>query len=86
MSLTLTAEQEALIEQAVYRGRYSSPAEALDAAIAMLTPNHNPVLSPRPRTGPIRSKNLADLLSEAPWAGSDLDITRDPSPGRELDL
>ena len=86
MSMTLNPEQEALVEQAVHRGRYGTSAEALEAAISTLKPNRSPLLAPRPRTGPIRSKNLADLLSEEPWAGSDLDITRDQSPGRDIDL
>jgi Arc/MetJ-type ribon-helix-helix transcriptional regulator len=86
MALTLNPEQESLVEQAVHRGRYSTSAEALEAAISTLRPNLNPVLAPRPRTGPIRSKNLADLLSEEPWKGSALDITRDQSPGRDTDL
>jgi hypothetical protein len=86
MALTLNPEQEALVEQAVHIGRYSTSAEALEAAISTLKPDRNPVFAQRPRTGPIRSKNLADLLAEEPWAGADLDITRDQSPGREVDL
>jgi Arc/MetJ-type ribon-helix-helix transcriptional regulator len=83
MSLTLTPEQEAAIERTVRDGRYASSAEALQVALTKLS---NPVFSTRPRTDPVRSKNLADLLSEHPWAGSDLEIERDRKPLRDLDL
>lgn len=86
MIIDLTPEQEALIEQTMRDGHFGTPAEALSAALTDLHARQNQAHASRSRLGPVRSKNLADLLSEEPWAGADIDGIRDPSPGRDIDL
>jgi Arc/MetJ-type ribon-helix-helix transcriptional regulator len=86
MTWNLTPEQEAFVEGEVRQGAYSSPDEVLAAALFALAEKRSKLPPKAPRTHGIRSMNLADVLSQEPWAGSDLDITRDQSPGREIDL
>jgi Arc/MetJ-type ribon-helix-helix transcriptional regulator len=86
MTLTLTPEQEAFVESEMREGAFSSADEVLAAALFSFAQAHSKLPPAAPRTHGVRAKNLADLLSEYPWAGSDLDITRDQSPPRDLDL
>jgi Arc/MetJ-type ribon-helix-helix transcriptional regulator len=86
MALTLTPEQEELVESTVRAGRFASKEEAVRSAFATLDPLAGKSQAERARIEVIRSTNLADLLSEYPWAGAELEIERDRTPLRDLDL
>ncbi len=86
MTVILKPEQEAILERVVREGRFANEEEALNAAVRALDPEAALPEEERARRAAIRSMSLAELLAEYPWAGADLDIERDRSPMRDIDL
>jgi Arc/MetJ-type ribon-helix-helix transcriptional regulator len=82
MTIQLKPEQERIIQEEIERGRFRSPDEVLDHALAALREKESPLQAEpkRPR------RNLADVLSEPPFAGSELNLERIRDYPRPLDL
>lgn len=84
MTIQLKPEQERIIQEEIRSGHFQSPDEVLDHALAALRAKSNLVQSatapPRPR------KKLYDLLTQPPFAGSDLNLERQKDPPRPVDL
>lgn len=81
MTIHLKHEQERIIEEAIRSGHFRSADEVLDHALATLREKEQ-------RTG-ARSKprkNLVEVLSQPPFAGSELDLERQRDYPRPLDL
>ena len=78
MTIRLTAEDEKLIQERLRTGAFQSAEEVIHRALVLLPPPETP--SKRPR------KNLADVLSAAPFAGSELNLERQKDYPRPLDL
>ena len=79
MTIPLTPEDERLIQERLRRGSSSQRAEAIHHAL---------VSSPLPALRPDSKKarqNLADVLSRAPFAGSELNLDRIGDYPRPLD-
>jgi Arc/MetJ-type ribon-helix-helix transcriptional regulator len=87
MALTLTPEQEALVERIVREGRYASQDEALSAALSLLA-KQDVCEDQREETKRLRERypTLVDLFADSPFKGLDLEFPRDPSPLRDVDL
>jgi Arc/MetJ-type ribon-helix-helix transcriptional regulator len=80
MTIQLTPEDEKLIEERLRTGAFHSVAEVIHHAL---------VSSPVPEAPPAPKKtrkNLADVLSEPPFAGSELNLERIRDYPRPLDL
>ncbi len=86
MALTLTPEQEALVERVVREGRYKSARAALDAAVTSLANDDSLSQEEKDRRASIRSKSLFELMQESPLFGTDVEFERDRSPLRGIDL
>ena len=82
MRITPKPEQEEIISQAIQAGLIRNPEEALEIAVHTLQDRLQETLRKRP---PGR-KSLPRLFAESPWKGLDLEIERDPDPGRPIDL
>ena len=80
MTITLTPEQERIIQQEIESGHFRSPEEVLEHALAALQEKeHKPKVS-TPR------KNLAQFLMESPLAGAELNLERQNDYGRLIEL
>jgi Arc/MetJ-type ribon-helix-helix transcriptional regulator len=79
MTIQLTPEDEKLIQERLRSGAFHSVSEVIHHAL---------VSSPLPEaSAPNRPrKNLADVLSEPPFAGSELKLERIRDYPRPLDL
>jgi Arc/MetJ-type ribon-helix-helix transcriptional regulator len=80
MTIQLTPEDEKLIQERLRSGVFHSVAEVIHHAL---------VSSPVPETSSVPRKprkNLADVLSEPPFAGSELKLERIRDYPRPLDL
>lgn len=86
MSLTLTPEQEAALEQTVRAGRYASPEEALAAAIDDLLDHVPGSPAMTARLAKVRTKNLVDLFRDSPFVNSGIDLDADKAPWREVNF
>jgi hypothetical protein len=86
MALTLTPEQEALVERIVREGRYESVHAALDAAVTSLANEESLPNEEKVRRATIRSKTLFELMQESPLCGSGVEFDRDRSSLRDIDL
>lgn len=86
MTLTLTAEQEALVEQSVRDGRFASEEEAIKSAFGSLrqTTKITPELTASLRA--VRTKNLVELFRDSPFAGLDMEFPRDSFPMRDVEF
>ena len=84
MTIQLKPEQERFIQDEIRSGHFRSPDEVLDHALAALREKSNAAQStvapPRPR------KKLYDLLTQAPFAGSELNLERQKDYPRPVDL
>ena len=82
MTIQLKPEQERIIREEIQSGHFRSPDEVLDHALAALREKNLPL-----QTEPKKPRrNLADVLSEPPFAGSELDLERIKDYPRPLDL
>jgi len=82
MTIQLKPEQERIIQEEIQRGRFRSPDEVLDHALAALREKNPP-----PQTEPKKPrKNLVQLFAESPLAGAELDFERDRDFGRDVEL
>jgi len=80
MTIQLTPEDERLIQERLRSGVFHSAAEVIHHAL---------VSSPVPEASSVAKKprkNLADVLSEPPFAGSELKLERIRDYPRPLDL
>ena len=78
MTIQLTPEDEKLIQERLRSGAFHSAAEVIHHAL---------VSSPLPQPSAKKPrKNLADVLSEPPFAGSELKLDRIRDYPRPLDL
>jgi Arc/MetJ-type ribon-helix-helix transcriptional regulator len=84
MTIQLKPEQERIIQEEIQNGHFRSPDEVLDHALAALREKSNgaqaTVAPPRPR------KKLYDLLTQPPFAGSELNLERQKDYPRPVDL
>jgi Arc/MetJ-type ribon-helix-helix transcriptional regulator len=78
MTIQLKPEQERIIQEEIRSGHFRSPDEVLDHALAALLEKNSPPKKPR--------RNLADVLSEPPFAGSELNLERIRDYPKPLDL
>jgi hypothetical protein len=79
MTIQLTPEDEQLIQERLRSGAFHSVAEVIHHALVSSSIPETP--APRkPR------KNLVDVLSEPPFAGSELNLERIRDYPRPLDL
>ena len=81
MTIQLKPEQERIIQEEIRSGHFRSPDEVLDHALAALREREHKAEAPRaPR------KNLVEVLSSPPFAGSELNLARQKDYPRPLDL
>ena len=83
MTIQLKPEQERIIQEEIQSGHFRTPDEVLDHALAALREKSNGgaiVGPPRPR------KKLYDLLTQPPFAGSELNLERQKDYPRPVDL
>jgi Arc/MetJ-type ribon-helix-helix transcriptional regulator len=86
MALTLTPEQEAVIERTVREGRFVSTDAALDAAVSSLVRDETILEEETSRRAGIRSKSLFELMQDSPLYGNEIEFERDRSPLRDIDF
>jgi Arc/MetJ-type ribon-helix-helix transcriptional regulator len=84
MTIQLKPEQERIIQEEIRSGHFRSPDEVLDHALAALREKSKvteaTVAPARPR------KKLYDLLTQPPFAGSELNLDRQKDYPRPVDL
>ena len=80
MNINITPEDEKLVHEMLRTGAFSSVEEVIHRALVSLP---TPETSPQPAR-PLRK--LADVLSEPPFAGSELNLERIRDYPRSLDL
>ena len=80
MTINVRPEQERIIQAEIERGRFRTPDEVLDHALAALQreEEQHEMILPR--------KNLAQFLMESPLAGAELNLERQSDNGRLVDL
>jgi len=76
MTIHLTPEDEKLIQEKLNSGAFQTPEEVIHMALASLPP-----VQPKKKR-----KNLVDVLSSPPFAGSELDLERIRDYPRHVDL
>ena len=81
MTIQLKPEQERIIEQEIRSGHFRDAAEVLDHALAALLGKE-----PKAESAAKPHKNLVDVLSEPPFAGSELNLERQKDYPRPLQL
>ncbi len=83
MTIELKPEQERIIREAIQSGHFRSPDEVLDYAFAALCEKSDVAQA----TIPVRPrKKLYDLLTQPPFAGSELNLERQKDYPRPVDL
>jgi Arc/MetJ-type ribon-helix-helix transcriptional regulator len=80
MTIHLKPEQERIIQAEIESGRFRSPVEVLDHALAILQEEEHRGKAPTAR------KNLAQFLMESPLAGAELNLERQQDYGRPIEL
>ena len=80
MTINLTLEDEKIIQEKLTTGAFHSVEEVIHRALVLLPTPETPPQTERPR------KNLVDVLSEPPFAGSELNLERVKDYPRQLDL
>jgi hypothetical protein len=80
MTIQLTPEDEKLIQKRLRTGVFHNVAEVIHHALVSSPVPEIPSGARKPR------KNLADVLSEPPFAGSELNLERIRDYPRPLDL
>jgi Arc/MetJ-type ribon-helix-helix transcriptional regulator len=83
MTIQLKPEQERFIQEEIRSGHFRSPDEVLDHALAALREKSNAAPSTVP-PGP--RKKLYDLLTQPPFARSELNLERQKDGPRPVDL
>lgn len=84
MTVQLKPETERLVQEEIKNGRARSVDELIVQGVRAL---HEKSRAERRMSATRKQrKNLADVLSEAPFAGSELDLTRQRDYPRPLDL
>lgn len=81
--MELKPEIEQLVQEEIRRGRYHSVDEAIEQAFSALREKQQaeqPTTSPRPR------KRIYELLTQPPFAGSELNLERHDDYPRPIDL
>jgi Arc/MetJ-type ribon-helix-helix transcriptional regulator len=82
MTIELKPEQERIIREEIQSGRFRSPDEVLDYALAVLRERSLP-----PKTGPqMPKKNLVELFAESPFKGLEMNFDRFPDILPPVDL
>ncbi|MBS1826766.1 MAG: hypothetical protein JST93_15725 [Acidobacteria bacterium] len=79
MKITLNAEQERLLAEAVSNGVASSLEDAIDKALQSLRTTTATAQEPK-------ATNLSDLLIHSPFFGAKLNLERNQDPPREIDI
>jgi Arc/MetJ-type ribon-helix-helix transcriptional regulator len=80
MTVNITPEDEKLIQEKLRTGAFLSAEEVIHRALVSLpTPEASPQSTPSRRS-------LVDVLSEPPFAGSELNLERTKDYPRPLDL
>lgn len=84
MTIQLKPEQARFIQEEIQSGHFQSPDEVVDHALAALREKSNvaPATGPSPRP----RKSLYDLLTQPPFAGSELNLERQKDYLRPVDL
>ena len=84
--MELKPETERLVREEIQRGHVRSVDELIEVAVQALREKH-PV-EPSTADAPPRKprKNLYELLSQPPFAGSELDLERQKDYPRDIDL
>jgi hypothetical protein len=86
MTVELKPETERLVREEIRRGHVRSVDELIEVAVQTLREKH-PIEPSTPDAPPRRPrKNLYELLSKPPFAGSELDLERQKDYPREIDL
>jgi Arc/MetJ-type ribon-helix-helix transcriptional regulator len=81
MTIHLKPEQERIIQEEIQSGHFRNPGELLDHALAALRERERKTSAPpKPR------KSLIDVLTEPPFAGSELNLERQRDQPRPLNL
>lgn len=80
MTIELKPEQERIVQAEIASGRFQSPEEVLDHALASLREKE------QPREAAAPQKNLAQFLMESPFAGAELNLGRQKDYGRPIEL
>jgi Arc/MetJ-type ribon-helix-helix transcriptional regulator len=80
MTIHITPEDEMLIHEKLRTGAFSSVEEVIHRALVSLP---TPETSPQPARA---LRNLVDVLSESPFAGSELNLERIRDYPRSLEL
>jgi Arc/MetJ-type ribon-helix-helix transcriptional regulator len=73
MEVHLSLRQEAFIQKRIRDGRFATPNEAVQAAVALLEEQEGREELPRRS---IRRKSLAQLFAESPFRGMDIELPR----------
>ena len=76
-----TPELERLVQEEILRGQFRTVDDMLTEAIHALREKNSPATAVPPS-----AKNLAELLLNSPFAGSDLNLDRLQDYGRPVDL
>jgi hypothetical protein len=80
MNINITPEDEKLVHEMLRTGAFSSVEEVIHRALVGLP-------TPEPSSQPARPlRKLVDVLSEPPFAGSELNLERIKDYPRSLDL
>ncbi len=84
MTIQLKPEQERIIQEEIEAGHFRSPDEVLDHALAALREKSN--VAQWPERPPRPGKRIYDLLTQPPFAGSELNLERQKDYPRPVDL
>ena len=80
MTIEINPDQEQIIREEMERGRFHSPEDVVEYALAALRQSEDV----RGRT--VSSRNLAEFLMDSPLAGAGLTIERQQDFGRNIEL
>jgi Arc/MetJ-type ribon-helix-helix transcriptional regulator len=79
MSVDLKPETEQLVREEIEKGHFHSVDELITESVCAWHAQHGP-------SAVIERKSLFDLLTQPPFAGSDLDLERQRDYPRPIDL
>jgi Arc/MetJ-type ribon-helix-helix transcriptional regulator len=74
VTIELNPEQERIIQEAIQNGRFHSPDEVLDHALAALRKENR------------QPKSLVQFFRESPFVGMEMTFDRSPDTGRKVEL
>jgi Arc/MetJ-type ribon-helix-helix transcriptional regulator len=84
LTIQLKPDQERIIQEEIRNGHFRSPDEVLDHALAALREKSDLAQT---EPAPLRPrKKLYDLLTQPPFAGSELNLERQKDAPRPVDL